>query len=100
MKNPLLNALAASGYIFLIASVMFYGTHDQKGPDNVMAPIVVLSVLTLSAAVMGYLFAAQPLLLYIDGKKKEAVNFFLKTLATFAGITALILALFFSGVLS
>jgi len=41
--------------------------------------MAMLSLFTLSAAVMGYLFAAEPIMMYLDGKKKEAVNFFFTT---------------------
>lgn len=95
-KNPFINALAAALYIIIIASVMFYGTSDQSGPDSVFAPIAFMSLFTLSAAMMGYLFFYQPLQLYLDGKKKKAVNLFLQTLAVFALITATILTVLFS----
>jgi hypothetical protein len=65
----------------------------------VYAPIVIISLFTLSAAMMGYLFLFQPLQLYLDGKKKLAVNLFIQTLATFAGLTALFLVLYFTGIL-
>ena len=98
-KNPIINALAAVGYICIVASVMFYGS-QYKGPDNsIFAPIAFISVFTLSAAVMGYLFLSQPLLMYFEGKKKEAVNLFLQTLMAFAVLTATILSLYFSGIL-
>lgn len=99
-KNPFLNALAALLYIVTIASVMFYGTKNVPGPDSILAPIVALSVFTLSAAVMGYIFLYHPLQLFLDGKKKEGANLFLKTVAAFAVITAIVLALLFSGILS
>ena len=99
-KNPYINALSAFLYIVAIASLMFYGTKNLPGPDSVIAPIAVVSLFTLSAAVMGYIFGYQPLLLFLDGKRKEAVNLFLKTVATFAGITTVILALLFSRILS
>jgi len=38
-----------------------------------------LSVLTLSVAVMAFLFFYQPLQLFIGDKKKDAVNLFIKT---------------------
>lgn len=47
-----------------------------------------ISLFTLSAAVMPY----------FDGKKKYAVTLFLQTVAVFAGLTAVALALLFSGV--
>ena len=64
-----------------------------------LAPVVFLSLFTLSAAVMGYLFCYQPLQLYIDGKKKQAVNLFLHTTLIFGCFTALALALLFTGII-
>lgn len=99
-KNPFINAIAAALYIVGVASVMFYGTEHTRQTDSVIVPIVVLSLFTLSAAVMGYIFCFQPLQLFLDGKKKDAIDIFLKTVAAFGGITAVILALLFSGILS
>lgn len=92
IRNPLINALAAALYIALVAFGMYYGSRLKQGDDDtVLAPIAMISLLTLSVAMMGYLFLAQPLQLYLDGKKKEAVDFFLKTLGVFAGITVFFL---------
>jgi hypothetical protein len=57
-----------------------------------------LFVLTLSVAVMAFLFFYQPLLLLIDGKKKEALNLFAMTVGFFAIITLVVLVLLFLGV--
>ncbi len=95
-KNPIINALSASGYILLIVTVMTFVTHPLRNkPDTFFAPIVFLSVLTLSVTVMAFLFFYQPLQLIIEGKKKEAVNLFIKTVGVFATITAGALALLF-----
>lgn len=98
-RNPFLNAITAALYIIIITLIMDYGTKHIPHPNSFMAPIAIVSFFTLSAAVMAYVFGYQPLLLFIDGKKKEAVNLFLKTVAVFAGITAVILLLFFSGII-
>src|SRR5579872_2092120 len=99
-KNPWLNALAATLYIFLVVVVMSYGNKLTSHNNNaIIIPIAVLSLFTLSAAVMGYLFLAQPLQLYLDGDKKRAVAFFLQTVAIFAGITAVFFILLFSRIL-
>ncbi|MFZ2152539.1 MAG: hypothetical protein WAV41_00580 [Microgenomates group bacterium] len=93
-KNPFINALCASGYILLVVCVMTFVTSPLRNkPDTFMAPLTVLSVLTLSVSVMAYLFFYQPLLLFIDGKKKEAVNLFIKTVGVFAIITTVVLIL-------
>ncbi len=99
-KNPIINAFGASLYIVLVVSVMTFVTKPLSNkPDTFGAPIIMLLVLTLSVAVMAYLFFYQPLLLFIEGKKKEAVNLFLKTVAIFGVITIVALALLFSGLI-
>lgn len=97
-KNPVLNAFVASLYIVFISFVMEWGTKQSSKPDTFLAPVAVISLFTLSAAVMGYLFCYTPVVLYIDGKKKHAVKLFLQTVATFALLTALALGLLFSGI--
>lgn len=95
-KNPWLNAFAAFAYICLLVSVMTWGIKFVPGPDPVFMPVVMLSLFTLSAAVMAYVFCLQPLQLYLDGHKKQAVSLFIQTVAIFGGITVLMLALLFS----
>jgi len=99
IKNPLVNASAAVLYIAIVVFVMTVGPKNLPQKDTVFAPMVFLSLFTLSAAMMGYLFLFQPLQLYLDGKKKVAVDLFVKTLAIFAGYTVLILVLVFTGIL-
>lgn len=89
-QNPYINAIAASLYIAVVASAMYYVPKIIGRIESVMVPIVILSLFTLSAAVMGYFFLFHPAQLYLDGKKKEAVHFFLTTLFSFAAITALL----------
>lgn len=99
-KNPIINALSASGYIILVVSVMTFVTQPLKNkPDTFFAPVTVLFVLTLSVAVMAYLFFYQPLQLFIEGRKKEAVNLFVKTIGVFAVLTIVVLTLLFSGLI-
>ncbi len=96
-KSPVLNAFASSLYIIFIASVMNWGTKMVSHPNSFLAPIAVISLFTLSAAVMGYLFCYTPATLYFDGKKKQAVKLFLQTVVVFGLLTAVALALLFSG---
>ena len=96
-KNPIINALSASAYIVLVVSVMNFITRPLRNkPDTFLAPVTVLFVLTLSVTVMAYLFFYQPLQFFIEGKKKEAVNLFVKTVEIFAIFTAIVLILLFS----
>ena len=93
-RNPFANALAAAGYIVLIVLVVSTIVEGTEGPDTILIPMTMLSLFVLSAAVMGYIFLAQPIMLYLEGHKKEAVDFFLKTVGMFACMTvAFLLAL-------
>lgn len=93
-KNPLINALSALAYIIAGVTVMTFVTQLLKNkPDTFFAPIVFLSLLTLSVTVMAFLFFYQPLMLFIEGKKKDAVNLFIKTVGIFAALTAAVLTL-------
>lgn len=99
-KNPLFNALGASAYIVLIVSIMtLLSNKFRDTPDTFGAPIVVLFLFTLSAAVMAYIFLYQPLQFLIEGKKQEAANLLVRTIGIFAMFTALVLALLFSRVI-
>jgi hypothetical protein len=99
-KNPFINALSASTYIILVVTVMTLVTKPLRNkPDTFFAPITVLFVLTLSVAVMAFLFFYEPLQLFIEGKKKEAVKLFVQTVGIFAVFTAVVLILLFSGLI-
>lgn len=98
-KNPFVNALTATLYISLVALIMDFAMRQVPQPKSVIVPIAVVSLFTLSAAVMGYLFLYHPGELYLDGKKKQAVNLFLQTVGVFAAITALVFITLFSGIL-
>jgi hypothetical protein len=85
MKKPFINALSAAVYIVLIVLGIFSTTvffPDAK--ETIVIPMAMLSLFVLSAAVMGYLFVAEPIYLLVDNKKKEAVEFFAKTVGFFA----------------
>lgn len=96
-KNPLINAAAASLYIFAIGSFMSWGTKYAPPDDTFLAPVAVISLFTLSAALMGYLFCYMPFMLYMDGKKKQAAALFLQTVGSFGLITLVLLLLLFTG---
>jgi hypothetical protein len=95
MKNPLYNAALAEGYICLVASVMFYGQPLVGEKDAVIMPIAALSLLVLSASLMGYLFFYVPATLFVEGKKEESVRFFLKTVGSFALMTLVVFVAMF-----
>lgn len=98
-KNPFINAGVASLYIFLIAGGMNFASRYAKPDDSFFAPIVFLSLFTLSAGFMGYVFLSQPIIMFLSGEKKQGITLFVQTLGTFGVITVVLTALVFSGVI-
>ncbi len=98
-KNPFLNAAVMNLYIILVACVMFFGMEHTKSNNTIVVPIAVISLFSLSATLMGYFLLFNPVILYLDGKKKEATSLLVNTIITFAVITAAIFTLFLSGIL-
>lgn len=87
-KLGFLCAFGQGAYIFLVALLMRGAERYLSGtPDNILAPITFLTLFVLSAAVSGALVLGKPILLYIEGKKKEALELF--------GFTLLWLFIFF-----
>jgi Na+/serine symporter len=91
-KNPFYNALAALVYIVVIVLSMTTISSIQSNFDEIVMPIIMLSLFTLSTAVMAYIFGYQPLRLFLEKKEKEAVSLFLKTVGIF-GVTTIILVI-------
>ena len=86
MKNSklfglgLLNALGVTAYIFLISLILngggkFFGSVDNK----FLSPIIFLLLFVFSALLTGFLVLGRPLMLYLDGAKKEALKLFFYT---------------------
>ena len=99
-KNPIINAVSASLYITLIATIMNFVSHALKNkPDTFFAPVAFLSLLTLSVSVMAYLFFYQPVQLFLKGNKKEALKLFVQTVLAFGVITSIVATLVFTGVI-
>lgn len=97
-KNIAKQSLACAGgaalYITLVATVMRNADRlfGGPGPDSPLAPVAVLSLLVVSAATMGLLVFGKPVMLYIDGKKREAVTMVTYTVGFLAAFTFLVFA--------
>ena len=75
-SQAFLHSLGVVGYIVFVAFLMSNGESLFGNIDNtVLGPIAMLLLFTLSAAVMSLLVFGRPVMLYLDGKKKEAMNF-------------------------
>jgi hypothetical protein len=98
MNKPLYNAGIAFAYISIVVLSINFTSRIPNAPEgNLLVPIVMISLLVLSVALMGFLFFYQPVLLLLDGKRAEAIRLFFKTVGIFAafavisGILALII---------
>ena len=96
MRKPFTYALAAVLYIVVL--VLFISTGisflSDRG-DTILIPMAMLGLFVLSAAIMGFLSLSEPWLLYMENKKQEAVSFFTKMVAFFAGFVVILLVLLF-----
>ena len=94
MKKPFIFALAAASYIAILVSIINFALPilPQK---TIFIPMTMLSLFVLSAAIMGFLFLSEPLQLYLDNHKQEAVAFFAKTTGFFACFVVVFIILLF-----
>ena len=92
-KQGLLHAALALAYITLIGTVVSNNEHRFDSLPKIFIPIYVLSMLVVSAAVMGMLIFGKPVMLYIDGKKREAITLVISTIGSLAALTVLFLAI-------
>lgn len=92
-KTSFINALLTLVYIIAVATLMQNGNRLFGQTDTFMTPVLVLLLFTLSAIVVGGLVLGKPLMLYLDGKKKEGVALFLQTAGWMVGFTVIVLVL-------
>jgi len=90
IQHGALHALLAAVYVGLIATLLHMGQVWFGGDNRFLVPMGMLLLLCLSAAIMGVLIFGRPVMLYIDGAKKEAVQMLGYTLASLAIITVLV----------
>lgn len=77
ISQGFLLALSEGIYIFLIASLIINGEKIFGPQEPGVLPILTfLTLFVFSAAVSGALILGKPVLLYLEGKKKEAVTLF------------------------
>lgn len=93
-----MQAIATSLYVGLVAWFMFNANSFFGKQDSFLAPMALLLLFVLSAAITSSLVLGKSILLYLDNNKKEAIELFAYTLvflfvimaATFATIAFVI----------
>ena len=94
IKRAIINSVGTTAYIILVASFMFFlqsSFSDQK--DTIIAPISALLLFVCSAAITGFLVFGKPVMLYLDGKKSEAVSLLSYTIGILVLITIIVFIL-------
>ncbi len=86
-------ALGTVVYVAGVSTVMTNGEKIFGNDKTIWGPIAILLLFVISAGVTGGLVLGQPVMLYADGKKREAIKQFALTL----GWLLLILVLVFVG---
>jgi hypothetical protein len=94
--NPVLHSFGHSVLTLLyITGVALFMSHTKdlfgavKEP-NFLIPVGMLLLLVVSATVTGTLVLAKPILLYLDGHKREGLKFFGMTVGWLALITVIV----------
>lgn len=82
LKQAFLFALGEGIYISLVALFLFTvgKMFGDKPEPAIIAPIAFLLLFVISAAISGALILGKPVMLYLDGQKKEALQLFSFTL--------------------
>ena len=88
VKQSLSYAAGAILYVALVATIMYnaeriFGAEEE----SVLIPIGMILLLVTSVATMGMLVFGKPVMLYIDGKKREGVTMAITTIAILAIFT-------------
>lgn len=97
LKFAFLHAVLAAGYVTAVAFFMSSVPTLLGGePPDFMGGALFLLVFVISAAVMGLLIFARPLMWYINGAKREAIWLAIYTVGCLAGIAILLFLLLLS----
>lgn len=93
-KNPIVHSLGhavlVGVYVWAVASIM---EHAQQwfGPmPNILAAVALLMLFVVSATIVGALVLGRPGLLYFNGQKKEALQFFAWTVGWLIVLTTVV----------
>ena len=87
IKRAAINAVGTAIYVVLIVLFIFSLQIFQKEEDIIIIPMAMLLLFVCSAAITGFLVFGKPIMLYIDGKKREAVSLLGYTIGILALIT-------------
>ncbi|MEK7606242.1 MAG: hypothetical protein AAB458_01430 [Patescibacteria group bacterium] len=94
-KRSFLHAAGVFLYVFTLAMLLPRTEHILTGMEALF-PVFMLLLVIISGATTGYLVLGKPILLYMDGLKREAFRMFFSTLGwlvLFLAITGIVILL-------
>ena len=94
LSQAFVNSLGVLVYCGIVSYLMTNGNKFFGQINGVFGAVGFLLLLVLSTAIVGALVLGRPLMLYLDGKKKESLVMFSYTLGILFVFTAIILGLF------
>lgn len=93
IKYSLIHSLGVLAYVFLVAILLQNGDKLFGKNNNLASVMAFLMLFVFSATVVGGLVLAKPLMLYLDGQKKEAIKMLLCTLGWLLILMAAVFAM-------
>lgn len=73
VKRAFFDAIGTFAYVVLVALFMSYLQGFAPEEDTILSAVPFLLLFVCSAAITGFLVFGKPVMLYLDGKKKESV---------------------------
>lgn len=90
-RRATINSIGTAIYIAIVAILMTNAEHLFGAATGVLGGVAILLLFTLSALIVGTLILGKPLMMYLDGNKKESVKLLLLTVLILAIITIVFL---------
>jgi heme O synthase-like polyprenyltransferase len=93
IKSSLRNSLATAAYVVIVVLIIHNAEKVFGTMRNIVGPIAFLLLFVTSAAITGFLVLGQPIMLYFDNQRSEAVKLFIYTVAWLFVFTIIALTL-------
>ena len=95
VKIGMRNSLATTVYVVIVAVILNNGERIFGTMKNIIGPVAFLLLFVTSAAITGFLVLGQPIMLYVDNQRRDAIRLFIYTLAWLFAFILIVLAMNF-----
>jgi hypothetical protein len=93
IKLGLRNSMATAVYVVIVAMIMNNAERIFGTMKNIIGPVAFLLLFVTSAAITGFLVLGQPIMMYVDNQRRDAIKLFIYTVAWLFAFTVIALAL-------